>query len=96
MRRGEFISKVHVLRQELGDQHPEVFMKLVQLYLTSMYGSNLWNLFGDAAGKLYSAWNMLLKNTFGLPFATHRYYIVQYFRNNTFENIIGSKICEIL
>ena len=38
-----------------------------------MYGSNLWNLFGDAAGKLYSAWNMLLKNTFGLPFATHRY-----------------------
>ena len=72
-RRGEFISKVHELRQELGDQHPDVFTRLVQMYLTSMYGSNLWNLFGEAAGKLYSAWSMLIKNTYHLPHATHRY-----------------------
>ena len=43
------------------------------MYLTCMYGSNLWNLFSDAASKLYLAWNMLIKNTFELPHATHRY-----------------------
>ena len=69
----KFISNVHELRQEVGDQHPEVFMRLVNLYLTCMYGLNLWNIFSDIANKLYSAWNMLIKNTFELPHAPHSY-----------------------
>ena len=68
-----FNTKVHELRQELGDQHPEVFLSLVQTYLTSMYGSNLWDLYHSSADKLYTAWNFLRKNTFNLPYATHRY-----------------------
>jgi hypothetical protein len=72
-KRGEFISKVHSLRQELGDQSPEVFMRLVNVYLTSMYGSNTWDLFGPAARKLFISWNVLVRNTFKLPFATHRF-----------------------
>ena len=50
-KRAEFISKAHSLRQELGFQDPLVFMKLVMVYLSSMYGSNLWDLFGEAASK---------------------------------------------
>ena len=72
-RRGEFISNVHQLQQELGDQHPDVFMRLVQIYLSSMYGSNLWNLFSNSAEKLFVSWNVLLKTIFKLPYATHRY-----------------------
>ena len=72
-RRGEFISNVHQLQQELGDQHPDVFMRLVQTYLSSMYGSNLWDLFGVSSEKLYIAWSVLLKLTFKLPHPTHRY-----------------------
>ena len=68
-----FNSKVHELRQELGDQHPEVFISMVQTYLTSMYGSNLWELYHASANKLYSAWNFLIKNAFNLPYPTHRY-----------------------
>ena len=56
-----FITKAHELRQELGDQNPEVFIRLVQIYLTSMYGSNLWDLYHNSAGKLFSAWNTLIK-----------------------------------
>ena len=70
-----FITKVHELRQELGDQNPEVFIRLVQIYLTSMYGSNLWDLYHNSAGKLFSAWNTLIKNSFNLPFATHRHIV---------------------
>ena len=72
-KRGEFISKIHELRQELGDQHPEVFMQLVQIYYTSMYGSNLWDLFSNSANKLFTSWNVLIRSTYNLPYATHRY-----------------------
>ena len=72
-KRGEFISKVHSLRQELGDQSPDVFIKLVNIYLVSMYGSNIWDLFGAAAQKLYISWNVMIRTTFNLPFATHRF-----------------------
>ena len=70
-----FNSKVHELRQELGDQYPEVFISLVQVYLTSMYGSNLWDLYHVSAEKMFSAWNFFIKNTFSLPFATHRHIV---------------------
>ena len=72
-KRGEFISKVHALRQELGRQHPDVFMKLVSVYFTSFFGSNLWDLYGEATRKLYVTWNETVKHAFDLPFATHRY-----------------------
>jgi hypothetical protein len=72
-KRGQFISKVHALRQELGRQYPEVFMKLVSIYFTSFYGSNLWDLYGEATRKLYVTWNETVKHCFDLPFATHRY-----------------------
>ena len=60
------------MRQEFGDQYPEVFIKLVQIYLTNMYGSNLWDLYHLSADKLFLAWNFLIKYTYDLLFATHR------------------------
>ena len=68
-KRAEFISKVHALRQELGNQHPDVFMKLTSIYFTSFYGSNLWELYGDATRKLYITWNNTIKHAYDLPFA---------------------------
>ena len=74
-KRAEFISKIHSLRQELGDQSPDVFIKLVNIYLVSMYGSNCWDLFGVVAQKLFASWNVLIKTTFNLPFSTHRFIV---------------------
>lgn len=75
IKRGEFIGKVHSLRQELGGQSPEVFIKLVTIYLTSFYGSSLWDLFSRDTEKLWSTWNTMIRTTFNLPYATHRYII---------------------
>ena len=85
--RGEFISKIHSLRQEMGDQSPVVFMKLVNIYNTSIYGSNLWDLYGNAARKLYISWNVLIRSTYNLPFATHRYLL---------QEIVGTPHLRIL
>ena len=70
---GEFNQKVHSLRQEIGDQHPIVFIRLVNIYLTSFYGSNLWDLGNINSNKLWSVWNTLIRSTYNLPYDTHRY-----------------------
>ena len=73
IKRAIFISNVHALRQELGYQDPEVFMQLSQTYLGSMYGSNLWDLYSSQANRIFTSWNMLIRTSFNLPYATHRY-----------------------
>ena len=72
-KRGEFIGKLHALRQEVGNQYPDVFMTLVSVYLSSLYGSNLWDLFSPSAERLYSTWNVTVKETFDLDVKTHKF-----------------------
>ena len=52
---------------------PLVYMKLVSIYLTSFYGSNLWDLYEDSAEKLYKSWNISIRYFFDIPRTTHRY-----------------------
>ena len=54
-KRKSFCGQFHALRQELGKQSPIVLMKLINVYLCSFYGSNLWDLFN--CDKLYTTWN---------------------------------------
>lgn len=75
LKHGEFVGKVQSLRQELGDQDPEVFMTLVNIYLCSFYGSNLWDLFSLSANHTYTFWNKLIRSSFNLPYMTHRYFL---------------------
>lgn len=70
-KRTSFIGMFHALRQELKQQHPLVYMQLIDIYLAHFYGSNLWNLFDIE--KLYKSWNNVLRNVYGLPYKTHRY-----------------------
>ena len=73
VKRGTFISNIHSLRQEFGHLNPSVFLHINNIYNTSFYGSNLWDLGADSADKLWASWNVLLKSSFSLPHATHRY-----------------------
>ena len=43
-KRGIFIGGFHELQQELGLQDPSVMLKLVNTYISSFYGSPLWDL----------------------------------------------------
>ena len=75
-KRGEFIGKLHSLRQEFGNKDPIVFMNLVSIYLSSFYGSNLWDLYGDYVDRLFKTWNVMVRMFFNLPRETHRNLIV--------------------
>ena len=72
-KRGMFIGGFHELQQELGLQDPSVMLKLVNTYITSFYGSSIWDLNSVSSNKLWSAWNKMLNLMFKLPFGTHRY-----------------------
>ena len=71
--RAEFISNIHSLYQEVGQIYPYIFIKLVQTYFCCFYGSPLWDLNSKEAFSFYSTWNVMIRNAFNLPFATHRY-----------------------
>ena len=75
-KRGRFIGKIHSLRQEFGQKDPIVYMKLVSVFLTSFYGSNLWDLFGDSAERLYSSWNIMVRYCYDIPRTSHITYLV--------------------
>ena len=70
---GEYYQKVQSLRQEIGDQDPRVFIKLVSIYFVSFYGSNIWELSNPKSDKLWSTWNNLIRTSYKLPLGTHRY-----------------------
>ena len=71
----KFIGKIHSLSQEFYFAAPEVKVNIYDKYASSFYGSNLWNLFCHETEKIYSAYNMSIRQAFKLPFCTHRYLI---------------------
>ena len=52
-----------------------VFIKLLNIYASSFYGSSLWNLYSPEVERIYKTWNVTVRNVFGLPWTTHRYWI---------------------
>ena len=54
---------------------PEVFVKLLNIYTTSFYGSGLWDLYSKEVDRLYKAWNVTIRKSFSVPYTTHRYLI---------------------
>ena len=74
VKRAIFVEESHHLQQEFFRAHPEVQSKLLALYNSSCYGSNIWNLYGPWAKKLYTSWNVSLKYIWDLPHETHRFF----------------------
>ena len=75
VKRGQFIGKLHSFRQEFGNLDPLVYIQLVSTYISSFYGSNLWDLYGEDSDKLYKSWNIMIRIIFNLPRETHKYLI---------------------
>ena len=75
VKRGKLIGKVNSLLQELHFATPTVKMRLLNTYVTSFYGSCLWDLYSPEVTRIYSTWNVTVRNVFNLPRTAHRYLI---------------------
>ena len=75
LKRGVFIGKVNSLLQEFHYANPSVLLRLIQSYACNVYGSNVWDLFSAECQRLYTSYNVTIRNVLKLPRTNHRYLI---------------------
>ena len=78
MARASYIGSSNEILNMFEFATPAQVLSAVQTYSCALYGSNLWDLYGTAAGKLYRSWNTTCKMAHGLPPQCHTY-IVEYY-----------------
>ena len=54
LKRGKFIGKINSLLQEFHYVEPQIMIKLINIYCTSFYGSNLWNIYSKEVTRIFS------------------------------------------
>ena len=74
-KRAQLIGKIHSLLQEFHYAEPAVILKILNIHVTSFYGSNIWDLYSREVIRVFSTWNVTVRNVFKLPWTTHRYLI---------------------
>ena len=69
------IGKINSLLQEFHYTSPNVTMKLLSSYVTSFYGSQLWDIQSPECDRIFKAWNVMVRNVYHLDRCTHRYFV---------------------
>ena len=63
------------MRETFKFARPNQILQAIQVHCCDMYGSMLWNLYGDQAEQYYRCWNTCVKLCWDLPRSTHTYFI---------------------
>ena len=74
-KRGILIGKLNSLRQEFHYVEPSVFVRIMNIYATSFYGSSLWDFSSTDCERMFTAWNVAIRITFDVDRTTHRYFV---------------------
>ena len=71
----KYNGMVNSLLQEFYYATPEVMLKFVEVYATSLYGSQVWDISSKDYCKLVTSWNVLIRQILYLDRRTHRFLI---------------------
>ena len=74
-KRARFIDSSTSIRETFKFAENQQVLRAVQVYSCDFYGSMLWNLYGDQAGKFYRCWNTCVKLSWDVPRSTHTYFV---------------------
>ena len=77
IKRAKFINSAVEIGEVFKAAAPSEVVKAMKVYSSSFYGSNLWDLGGDKAGKVFNAWSTSVKLAWGLPQQTRTYILQQ-------------------
>ena len=61
--------------QEFHFASADTVIKLMNIYATTLYGSNTWDIFSKDCEKLYSSFNIAIRQILRIDRCTHRYLI---------------------
>ena len=74
-KRVKFIGKFHSLRQEFGFLQANTLFKIIEIYATSFYGSNLWNYSSYETERVFTSWNNMVRSVWNVSNTAHRYLV---------------------
>ncbi len=74
-KRAQFINKSNELGQEFSYAHYRTKIKLNQIFNTSFYGSQLWDLFSKESERIEKSWNVSQRIILKIPRNSHRYFL---------------------
>ena len=88
-----FVGKLNSPLQEFHYASPDIVMKLVHTYATSMYGSNIWDIFSSDCDKIYKSYNVAVRSIFNLDRRTHRYLIEPISNHHHLKTLLAARYC---
>ena len=74
-KRALYVNKVNELTQEFHYADPSTKIKINNIFNTSFYGCQLWDLFSNEAERLGKSWNISQRIMLDIPRNTHRYFL---------------------
>lgn len=75
IKRAKFIDTSVETRELFKSAAPAEVVKALKVYNSAFYGSSLWDLAGDKAKQVYTAWNTSVKLAWGCPQQTRTYFL---------------------
>ena len=77
VKRAQFIGRSVEVRNMFSWAAPPEILKALRIHCTAFYGSMLWDLGGEKACQVYSAWDTAVKLTWGCPRYTRTFLLQQ-------------------
>ena len=74
-RRSAYIGQTTELLGIFQYAHPLQKLAAIQTYACALYGSNLWNLYGPAAGQMFKCWNVTVRDAWGVTRLTRTHIV---------------------
>ena len=71
VRRAQYIDRTTDIRDSFEFAHPEQKLKAINVYCGDNYGTMIWPLDSDSAGKYFRCWNRCVKLCWDVPESTH-------------------------
>ncbi len=88
LRKSQFIQCINEIRWEFDFAHPKCKSKLLKMYGSSVYGSNLWDLYSKEFMSLCTTWNVTIRKLYGLPVQTHCRYLMHISQQNHVDHAL--------
>ena len=84
--RAQYIGQCNEIMNMFKFADPMQILTAVQTFCCAWYGSCLWNLYGEGAGKVFRSWNTTVKIAYDLP-RQCRTFIVDHYLANPLQHI---------
>ncbi len=96
LRKSQFIQCINDICKEFAFAHPKCKSKLLQIYSSSFYGSNLWDLYSKELMSLCTTWNVGIRKLYGLPVQTHCRYLMHTSQQNHVDHVLKCRFIKFM